>query len=100
MGRDDIYNCWPGAWVVTVSRPVSGVLWQRLALPVAIHLRGLPGGHSSRNGRAARAPCSALLQVGVAEPSGSPRTLVRSYRTVSPSPVLVAQPSAVCSLLP
>src|SRR5436190_14486993 len=33
-------------------------------------------------------PCLALLRVGVAEPPGSPRTLVRSYRTVSPLPVL------------
>jgi len=28
----------------------------------------------------------ALLRVGFAEPAGSPRPLVRSYRTVSPSP--------------
>src|SRR6476661_2529280 len=46
-------------------------------------------------------PRLALLRVGVAEPPGSPRTLVRSYRTVSPLPVRrVAPPSAVCSLLP
>ena len=32
-------------------------------------------------------PCLALLPVGFAEPPGSPRTLVRSYRTVSPLPV-------------
>src|SRR5262245_43138101 len=32
-------------------------------------------------------PHSALLRVGVTEPPGSPRTLVRSYRTVSPLPV-------------
>src|SRR5690349_13545694 len=32
--------------------------------------------------------CLALLRVGVTEPPGSPRTLVRSYRTVSPLPVL------------
>src|SRR4029077_12800556 len=37
-------------------------------------------------GRAAR-PCSALLRVGFAEPPGSPRALVRSYRTVAPLPV-------------
>ncbi len=57
---------------------------------VAIHLvrptRRLS--HRCRcGGRAARASCSALLRVGFAEPPGSPRTLVRSYRTVSPSPV-------------
>src|SRR5690242_13560164 len=33
------------------------------------------------------APCLTLLQVGFTEPSGSPRTLVRSYRTVAPLPV-------------
>src|SRR4051794_39513784 len=32
-------------------------------------------------------PHSALLRVGVTEPPESPRTLVRSYRTVSPLPV-------------
>jgi hypothetical protein len=32
-------------------------------------------------------PCMALLPVGFAEPPGSPRALVRSYRTVSPLPV-------------
>jgi hypothetical protein len=32
-------------------------------------------------------PCVALLPVGFAEPPGSPRVLVRSYRTVSPLPV-------------
>ena len=46
------------------------------------------------------APCLTLLQVGFTEPSGSPRTLVRSYRTVAPLPVRPANrtPSAVCSL--
>src|SRR5262249_54022634 len=32
-------------------------------------------------------PCSALLRVGFTQPPGSPRALVRSYRTVSPLPV-------------
>src|SRR2546425_13338976 len=64
------------------SRPVGGVL---SAPP-----RGR-GGHPSTRptrdvGRAAR-PCLALLRVGFAEPPGSPRALVRSYRTVSPLPV-------------
>ena len=36
--------------------------------------------------------------MGFTEPTPSPELLVRSYRTVSPSPVLVTQPSAVCSL--
>jgi len=55
----------------------------------------LPG-----SGRAAHAPCSTLLRVGFTEPTGSPRPLVRSYRTVSPLPVrsLAVAPSAVCSL--
>jgi hypothetical protein len=44
-----------------------------------------------------------LLRVGFAEPSGSPRALVRSCRTVSPLPVVSGRwpgpnPSAVCSL--
>ena len=45
-------------------------------------------------------PCSTLLRVGFTEPTGSPRSLVRSYRTVSPLPVRNprATPSAVCSL--
>ncbi len=51
-----------------------------------------------RDGRAALASCSALLRVGFAEPPGSLRVLVRSYRTVSPLPVPVSRPSAVCSL--
>jgi hypothetical protein len=41
--------------------------------------RALADGQSS--------PCLALLRVGFAEPPGSPRALVRSYRTVSPLPV-------------
>jgi hypothetical protein len=74
--------------VVTVSRPVGGVLY------VARRRRG---GHPSLRptwglrlrGGAGRAsvPCSALLRVGFAEPPGSPRALVRSCRTVSPLPV-------------
>jgi hypothetical protein len=35
-----------------------------------------------------RASCLTLLPVGFAEPPRSPVTLVRSYRTVSPSPLL------------
>src|SRR5262245_60176466 len=36
--------------------------------------------------------------MGFAEPPGSPRMLVRSYRTVSPLPVRARSPSAVSSL--
>ena len=39
------------------------------------------------NGRAVRSLCLTLLRVEFAEPCESPLTLVRSYRTVSPSPV-------------
>ena len=55
----------------------------------------------NRHGRAAHPLCLVLLRVGLTEPYGSLRTLVRSYRTVSPSPVTRAStgPSAVCSLL-
>ena len=57
----------------------------------AIHLgRRLPAGSSGLPGvdRAGPpSPCSALLRMGFTEPSGSPRMLVRSYRTVSPLPV-------------
>src|SRR5204862_5457266 len=41
--------------------------------------RGSTGGQPS--------PCSTLLPMGFTEPPGSPRALVRSYRTVSPLPV-------------
>src|SRR5215510_10242701 len=70
------------------SRPAVA---RRLVRPT----RGLTGGQPF--------PCSALLPVGFAEPPGSPRVLVRSYRTVSPLPVpthlAASGPSAVCSLL-
>ena len=51
-----------------------------------------PGGHPSvrptRGNRTGRSsPCLTLLRVEFAEPCRSPDTLVRSYRTVSPSPV-------------
>src|SRR5581483_2586195 len=59
------------------------------------------GGHPSRPAVARRlqrptpgswsggppSPCLALLRVGFTEPPGSPRALVRSYRTVAPLPV-------------
>ncbi len=56
---------------------------------MVIHLSGPPGGGlpEGRAGRAARAPVSTLLRVGFTEPAGSPRPLVRSYRTVSTLPV-------------
>ena len=43
-------------------------------------------------------PRLTLLRMGFTKPPGSPRPLVRSYRTVSPLPVIVADPSAVCFL--
>ena len=48
--------------------------------------------------RTTHAFCSILLRVPCHRPT-SPPAVVRSYRTVSPLPVLLAQPSAVCSLL-
>jgi hypothetical protein len=44
---------------------------------------GLPG---SSGGPPSNAPCMTLLQVGFAEPPGSPRALVVSYTAVSPLP--------------
>ena len=72
-----------------MSRPVRRILYRPKPV-VAIHLGrrlpddscGLPG---SKGGPPA--PCLTLLQVGFTEPSESPRTLVRSYRTVAPLPV-------------
>ena len=92
----------PPRVLVTLSQPVSGVLSTgplRGSRWVAIHLCGPP----EDVGRAGVLD-STLLRVGVTEPPGSPRTLVRSYRTVSPLPVRGPAnrfpPSAVCSLLP
>ncbi len=81
-----------------VSGPVSGIL-SLFSQRVAIHLCGLPGSCPRRDGRAVHASCLALLRMGFTEPPGSPPTLVRSYRTVSPLPVTASGPSAVCSLL-
>src|ERR1019366_1772025 len=73
--------------LMTVSRPVGGVLSAPRGV-VTIHLSGLPGDCPlCGGGRAAQVPRLALLRVGFTEPPGSPRALVRSYRTVSPSPV-------------
>ena len=75
-------------------RRLGGACNERACRRDSVH-RGLSvarlGGHPSRRptrgvGRAAL-PLLALLRVGVAEPPESPRTLVRSYRTVSPLPV-------------
>ena len=55
-------------------------------------LSGLP------DGRAAHVPRLALLRVGFTKQTESPRSLVRSYRTVSTLPEQVSLPSAVCFL--
>ncbi len=61
---------------------------------MAIHLSGLPGEPSlSGGGRATRFPRLALLRVGFTEPAGSPPSLVRSYRTLSPLPVRAQRPA-------
>src|SRR3954453_13640844 len=78
---------------MVVSRPVRRILSRRPC--------GARGGHPSRPAVARRllrptrgswsggppSPCLALLRVGFTEPPGSPRALVRSYRTVAPLPV-------------
>ena len=67
---------------------------QPLRAWVTIHLSGLPGeAPLSRDGRATHFPRLALLRVGFTEPTGSPRSLVRSYRTVSPLPVRTRRPT-------
>jgi hypothetical protein len=77
---------------MVVSRPVRRILSRS---------RSSRGGHPSRPAVARRlqrptrgswsggqpSPCLALLRVGFTEPPGSPRALVRSYRTVAPLPV-------------
>ena len=77
--------------VVTVSWSVSGIL-SRPGARVTIHLvrstRGMlrrpkPSERTSRPSL-----CLILLRVGLTEPHESLRTLVRSYRTVSPLPVI------------
>jgi hypothetical protein len=67
---------------------------QRLAAPGWPSISAAYPGVALAGGRVTRAPCSALLPAGLIEPSGSPRTLVRSYRTVSPLPVAGGHPSA------
>ena len=62
-----------------------------------IHLCDLPEGCLAASGQLSF--CLVLLQMGFTKPHESLHTLVRSYRTVSPLPDLLAQPSAVCSLL-
>ena len=73
-----------------MSRPVGGVLSAPRGV-VTIHLSGLPGDCLlCGGGRTTHVPRLALLRVGFTEPPGSPRALVRSYRTVSPLPVKAA----------
>ena len=81
---------------MTVSHSVSGVLSLQLQV-VTIPLCGLPEGCLMASGQLSF--CLALLQLGFTKPRESLRTLVRSYRTVSPLPVTLSHPSAVCSLL-
>ncbi len=79
-----------------MSHPVSGVLYLHLQA-MTIPLCGLPEGFLSVGGQPSF--CLALLRKGFTKPYKSLRTLVRSYRTVSPLPVMLLHPSAVCSLL-
>ncbi len=76
--------------LVLVRPSVGGVLFpgsSRRSGSVTIHLCGLPVRSGARRHRWTDRPtahCLTLLPEGVAEPSVSPSTLVRSYRTVSP----------------
>ena len=69
---------------------------------MTIHLCGPPETFPATvaaEGRTTRRLVLALLRMGFTEPAGSPRLLVRSYRTVSPLPVAGnPDPSAVCFL--
>ena len=95
--------------VAMVSRPVSGILWAA-CLRLDARWPSICAAYprvarrlASSGGRAVRALCSALLRVGFTEPPGSPRTLVRSYRTVSPLPVTgrpAHRRSALCCTCP
>jgi hypothetical protein len=72
---------------------------RRLERPTRESVTSRTGSHPPKR----IAPCLVLLRVGFTEPAGSPRLLVRSYRTVSPlpdpgAPCGRAEPSAVCSL--
>ena len=89
--------------VVVASRPVRRILSEPLpalcghpSRPAVARRLQRPTRGSSSDGPSS--PCLALLRVGFTEPPGSPRALVRSYRTVSPLPVRPKPPSAVCSL--
>ncbi len=75
---------------MVVSRPVSGILYRTSAtvtIPLMRPTRELP---TEADERAVHTLCLALLRVGFTEPHESPRTLVRSYRTVAPLPVTVS----------
>ncbi len=55
-----------------------------MTIPLMRPTRELP---TEADERAVHSLCLALLRVGFTEPYESPRTLVRSYRTVAPLPV-------------
>ena len=80
MSRSEPYCC-PFLQVVAASRPIGGVL--------SLESRGWPSIYAAYLGTSdgPSVPRLALLRVGFTEPTGSPRSLVRSYRTVSPLPV-------------
>src|SRR3954454_1971246 len=86
MQGADESTCKPGPVPRPVSpRFVAAAIHLELPLPTASS--GLPG---SSGGPPSNAPCLTLLQVGFAEPPGSPRALVVSYTTVSPLPAAEA----------
>ena len=80
--------------VAVASRPVRRILCRRFPQNrrwrPSLSAGGCPPAPAAYPGVSTdgpSSPCVALLPVGFAEPPGSPRVLVRSYRTVSPLPV-------------
>jgi len=83
----------------TRNKPSSVPLRGRiihLGPPLPTTSCGLPG---TQTGRATPRPLFGLAPGVVCRATPVTRSPVRSYRTLSPLPVLLSQPSAVCSLL-
>ena len=87
------------AWSKPSSVPIHLAVRGRispLGPPLPAASCSLPG---TQTGRAAPRPLFGLAPGGVCHATPVTRGPVRSYRTVSPLPVPLARPSAVCSLL-
>src|SRR5690242_437977 len=86
---------WPVGRVLYAEAWRPSIYERRCRRPPAVYPRTRAGRPQSC-ARPVRAPdFLTLLQVGFAEPAGSPRSLVVSYSTVSPLPL---RAEAVCSL--